>query len=244
MVKTAWRYIEMAQSSIRNFFTSAGEKRKAQDNSEDAPSAKEAKLSEGANKPGKTLRSKSFQNGWYDEFQWLRREAKGPMFCTICESASGSRKSLKSNAFVKGTLNFQRSALSRHMDSDDHLLAKKTITQQRYMAAAKKCATKSVMPILEAQIRTAAFLAQENLSNRKFLKLIDLQLANGASVFLDKKGIYTNHQAPAIMQKYVANVLKDTAVVRIRDSPYLGIMVDESLNIATPKKLVMYFLLH
>ena len=63
------------------------------------------------------------------------------------------------------------------------------------MAAAKKSATKSVMPILEAQIRTAAFLAQENLSNIKFLKLIDLQLANGASVFLDKRGIYTNHQA-------------------------------------------------
>ena len=87
------------------------------------------------------------------------------------------------------------------MDSDDHLLAKKTLTQRRYMAAAKKCATKSAMPILDAQIRTAAFLAEQNLPNRKFLKLIDLQLANGASVFLNKKGIYTNHQAPASMQK-------------------------------------------
>ena len=93
------------------------------------------------------------------------------MYCTICESASGSGKSLKSNVLVKGTLNFQRSALTRHMDLDDHLLAKKTITQQGHMAAAKKNATKSVMPILEAQIKTAAFLAQENLSNIKFLKL-------------------------------------------------------------------------
>ena len=108
------------------------------------------------------------------------------------------------------------------MQSDDHLLAKKTLTEQRYMA--QKCATKAVLPILDAQIRTAAFLAEENLPNRKFHKLIDMQFANGASVFLDKKGIYTNHQAPALMQKYVSNVLKDTAIVRIRDSPYLGII--------------------
>ena len=92
----------MAQSSIHKFFTSPGEKHKTQDNSDDAPSAKIAKLSEGANKPGKTPQSKNFQNGWYDEFQWLRREAKGPMYCTICESASGSGKSLKSNVLVKG----------------------------------------------------------------------------------------------------------------------------------------------
>ena len=42
------------------------------------------------------------------------------------------------------------------------------------------------------------------------------------------------------MQKYMASVLKDTAIVRIRDSPYIGIMVDESLDIATNKKLVMF----
>ena len=182
-----------------------------------------------------TPRLKLFQNAWHQEFIWLRREKDGPMFCTTCESACDTRKSLKSNAFVKGSMNFQRSALTRHTESDDHLLAKKILKEQKYMAAAKKCAHKSVKPILEAQMRTAAVIAEENMANRKFLKLIDLQLSNGASVFLDKKGIYTNHQAPALMQKYMASVLKDTAIVRIRDSPYIGIMVDESLDIATNK---------
>ena len=40
------------------------------------------------------------------------------------------------------------------------------------------------------------------------------------------------------MQKYIANVLKDTTVVRIRNSSYLGLMVDESLDIASNKKLM------
>ena len=96
------------------------------------------------------------------------------MFCLTCESASGARKSLKANAFVKGTVNFQRLkiALVRHMQSDDHLLAKKTLTELGIsMAAAQKCATKSVLPILDAQICTAAFLAEENLPNKKFLKI-------------------------------------------------------------------------
>ena len=111
------------------------------------------------------------------------------MFCLSCEAASNSRKSLKNNAFVTGSTNYQRSALTRHTESDDHALSKKTLTQKRYMEAAQKCATKSVLPVLEAQIQTAMWLAEENLPNRKFLKLIDLQLANGASAFSNKKGI-------------------------------------------------------
>ena len=42
------------------------------------------------------------------------------------------------------------------------------------------------------------------------------------------------------MQGYLAEVLAEMAVVRIRNSKYIGIMVDESLDIATTKKLVMF----
>ena len=193
-----------------------------------------------ASSPKKPKREKKFQPKWISEFQWLRRSDSGDMFCSSCEAASSSSKSLKSNAFVKGTNNFQRSALVRHMESDDHALSKKLETQKRYMSAAKTCVSKSYMPILEAQISTAMWLAEENLPNRKYVRLIDLQLANGASVFSNKKGIYTNHQAPATFQKYIADVLKETALVRIRDSPFIGIMTDESLDIATNKKLIMF----
>ena len=75
-----------------------------------------------------------------------RCDSDGNMFCLSCEAASNSRKSLKNNAFVTGSTNYQRSALTRHTESDDHALSKKTLTQKRYMEAAQKCATKSVLP--------------------------------------------------------------------------------------------------
>lgn len=54
------------------------------------------------------------------------------------------------------------------------------------------------------------------------------------------KGIYTNNQAASVMQGYLAEVLMEMAVVRIKSSPYIGVMVDESLDIATTKKLVTF----
>ena len=96
------------------------------------------------------------------------------MYCSMCINASSLRKSVRSNAFVSGTSNFQRSALIRHMDSDDHILAKKTNTER--MTAAKKIVTKRYLPVLEAQLKTATVMAEENIPNRKFLTLIDLQV--------------------------------------------------------------------
>ena len=67
---------------------------------------------------------------------------------------------------------------------------------------------RSFIPVVEAQLRTAMYLAEENLPNRKFLSLIDLQIGNGANAFEDKKGLFTNHQAVSTsnFQKYIANV--------------------------------------
>ena len=58
------------------------------------------------------------------------------------------------------------------------------------MAAAKKCAHKSVKLILEAQMRTAAVIAEENMANRKFLKLIDLHCQMGLLCFWIKGYLY------------------------------------------------------
>ena len=56
---------------------------------------------------------KKFQNAWLKECEWLRKDADNEslMYCSSCVSASGARRSLKSNAFVLGTVNFQRFAL-------------------------------------------------------------------------------------------------------------------------------------
>lgn len=190
-------------------------------------------------KKSKPKRVKKFQKNWLTEFEWLVHD-NDKMFCNICLRASSTKKSFSSSIFVVGCTNMQRSTLSRHQLSDDHCLAKSVSKQQIYMAAAKEIVNKKHLPVLEAQIKTAIFLAQENLPNRKFIKLIDLQLSNGSTAFDEKKGILTNHQAASTFQEYAANVLRSHALVRIKNSPFIGIMLDESLDIAVNKKLVLF----
>ncbi|XP_069138821.1 uncharacterized protein C17orf113-like [Argopecten irradians] len=42
------------------------------------------------------------------------------------------------------------------------------------------------------------------------------------------------------MQKALADVLREMTIVRVKESPFVGIMVDESMDIATDKKLIMF----
>lgn len=185
----------------------------------------------------KPKRQKVFQNSWLQEFSWLRFGDDCKMYCTVCELfQAGSCE----NVFVEGCENYQHSTLTRHLDNKDHLKAKLAQKQKNYMEAAKTCVIKKSLPLLEAQLKTALFLAENNISNNKYMCLIDLQLSNGASVFKEKQGLFTNHQAPAIFQKYISNVLTDTVIVRLKNSPFIGLMLDESLDIATNKKLVLF----
>lgn len=139
----------------------------------------------------KAKRIKKFQQKWLNEFNWLHFEDE-KMYCNMCVNASSVRKSLQSNKFVCGTNNFQRSALTRHMDTDDHILARKTQSERNYMSAARKVVTSSSLPLLEAQIRTATMMAEENIPNRKFLKLIDLQVNFHDSFFFKENKLSCN----------------------------------------------------
>ena len=120
----------------------------------------------------------NWQGSWLQEFSWLRKDDNNLLFYMFCEKLSGA-----SNTFVSGCKNYLHSTLVRHMELKDHIKAKKAMKEEEYMVAAKKCIKQKTLPVLEAQIRTALFIAENNLSNRRYLNLIDLQLANGASVF-------------------------------------------------------------
>ncbi|KAG1649944.1 F-box only protein 31 [Nymphon striatum] len=100
-----------------------------------------------------SVQSKS-KPSWISQFGWLRYH-DGQMHCLTCEKFNPSSKS----AFIKGTKNFQRSALIRHQESDDHTIACQSKKQKSYMDAARQCATNQYEPILEAQLRTALWLA-------------------------------------------------------------------------------------
>ena len=140
------------QKNITSFFKVNDKSPKSRScesaNNEPGPSSTKRKADDQDESTARKKRVKLFQQKWLSEFDWLRcaDDGTGLMICTTCESVSNTRKSLKCNAFVKGSANFQRSALTRHMESDDHALSKKTIVQKRNMEAHKNVQTNPSCP--------------------------------------------------------------------------------------------------
>ena len=66
------------------------------------------------------------------------------------------------------------------------------------------------------------------------------QIANGCSDLKKTDGIYRHNCIAAELQNFIAEVCKD-ALKRIRSSPFVGLMLDESLDIAIQKMLVLFF---
>lgn len=54
-------------------------------------------------------------------------------------------------------------------------------------------------------------------------------------------GLYRHNSIAPELQTCIAKVCKEDAVKRIQKSPYVGLMLDESLDIAVQKKSVLFF---
>lgn len=169
----------MAQATLGKFgFKTPSDAKSSDDNTNKSSTSKstEAPLTSKSTEAetSKKKYPKRFQNKWLSEFSWLKfDDDKGTMYCLSCSSSS---KSVAQNVFVTGCKNFQRSALVRHQTSDEHKISCLEKKQQVYMKAAVKIVTHDMQSILEAQLRTALYLASENIANRKFASIVDLQV--------------------------------------------------------------------
>lgn len=67
------------------------------------------------------------------------------------------------------------------------------------------------------------------------------QIANGCSDLKKTDGIYRHNSIAAELQNCISEVCKEDALKRIKASPFVGLMLDESLDIAVQKKLVLFF---
>jgi hypothetical protein len=165
------------QRNLSEWFHKSDSSEKSPTLTQSSSANQEPGTSENSVEPPKKKHCKRFQNSWLSEFSWLRFDKdNGKMFCLTCETYEKNTKKCLKSAFTIGTNNFQRSALVRHQKCDDHNVSCNAKKQQSYMTAAVKIVQKKYEPILEAQLRTALYMAKENIANRKFLSLIDLQV--------------------------------------------------------------------
>lgn len=131
---------------------------------------------------------------WLEEFSWLMHEStENHMKCKTCIDAYG-RSTKPSQAFVLGATNFQRSALVRHQSGNDHIVAVKICEQRRCHEEVMRHVEEKSSTALKAEIRTALFMAKEEIADRKFNSLIDLQVSYIPNCFISS--IALSRQGP------------------------------------------------
>ncbi|XP_070550531.1 uncharacterized protein C17orf113-like [Ptychodera flava] len=81
-------------------------------------------------------------------------------------------------------------------------------------------------------------MAKEEIPDRKFVSLIELQRENGCEYL--KTETYTHHDSVKAMQRASADTVREEISQKISDSPFVGILVDETVNVTVHKKLIMF----
>ena len=160
------------------------------------------------------------------------------MVCTICQSASSK------NPFTKpeGCKTWQNSALTRHQDTNEHRQSIKTLELRSQMqAAAKNVESKNVelqsdkIENYMKQLRLVYCLCKNDIAASNFNDLMQVQVLNGVTCDYYKK--------PEIVTEFeqcIESVIEKDILGRIRASPFLGIMLDETCDISVQKKLAIY----
>uniref|UniRef100_A0A1X7VE37 C17orf113 probable zinc finger domain-containing protein n=1 Tax=Amphimedon queenslandica TaxID=400682 RepID=A0A1X7VE37_AMPQE len=178
--------------------------------------------------------SRNFVPSRKDNYSWLEYDSSsGKMFCTLC------RKHKKKNAFsTSGSTKFRRSALTDHSKSLEHTDAVCATHKSKQafpiFASAIESADKAILTLLKA----VYFIAKEDIAILKYLELLNL-LESCSSPNLPRE-LYRNRDACHKFITLIGESIESELGDEMRDSPYLGFMVNESTDQSIRKNLLLY----
>ena len=185
--------------------------------------------------PPKKVLKRRFRPEWKKEFPWLHYdEAKEKMFCTVCEKAK------RKNPFASGgCINFQHSSLTKHAANNDHKVA---LQDAQLRGQFTKCVEKNnekTGSAMKASFNTMYFIVKEEMPLAKFGALVNLQITNGCN---DLKNItHQHHSHVTEMVEIISDCTEEKTISILRESPFVGILLDETSDIPAYKKLVILF---
>ncbi|KAM4622589.1 uncharacterized protein C17orf113 homolog [Discoglossus pictus] len=189
-----------------------------------------------------------FNEHWKEEFTWLEFDYERKlMFCIECRQALVKNKHGKAeNAFTVGTDNFQRHALLRHVTSGAHRQALAVNSEQLAMELQyhheMKSAIKAEMDPSKIAILTTVYsMAKDGILNGKLSSLLDLQKFNLCEALLSsEQNEYYHPSSVREMQAAIVKVLHREDCRRLKESPFIGLVVDETVDIMDHRNLVAF----
>ncbi|XP_068023059.1 uncharacterized protein C17orf113-like isoform X1 [Melanerpes formicivorus] len=192
-----------------------------------------------------------FNEHWKEEFTWLEFDYERKlMFCAECRQALVRNKHGKAeNAFTVGTDNFQRHALLRHVTSGAHRQALAVNWEQLAFESRaqghhpelRSVIKVEVNPAKVAALTTAYWMAKEEIPEEKFSSLLDLQKFNLCQALLAPEHSDL-HQPGSVgeMQAAIAKVLHSEDRHRIKASPFVGLVVEETVDVLQRRSLALF----
>ncbi|XP_060059478.1 uncharacterized protein C17orf113 homolog [Erinaceus europaeus] len=199
-----------------------------------------------------------FNEHWKEEFTWLDFDYERKlMFCLECRQALVRNKHGKAeNAFTVGTDNFQRHALLRHVTSGAHRQALAANRGQpalegqaegggAYSGLASSPNSRGAKVEADqakvAVLTTVYCMAKEDMPDDRCSALIELQRVNLCQALLGMKhGDYYSARRVRDMQVAIASVLHTEACQRLKASPYVGLVLDETSDYPESHSLALF----
>lgn len=175
-----------------------------------------------------------WKEAWFELYDWVHFDRElGRVFCKTCKEGGGKYIYARD-----GSSNVKISGLQDHAKSVEH----KKLTWAKFggKQVLKKQVTTANRLCDEAMIsllRAAYFVGKEGLSFHKFPSLCSLLLA--CKALLPEK---LNHDEKACSEMVfvISCVITRNILDRVRDSPFFGLMIDESTDISVTGHLVVF----
>lgn len=185
------------------------------------------------------VKKRNFQEGWLKQYSWLEYDRiNNAMSCKLC------MKYNKHNSMTVANQNFKTTTLTRHADSADH----KQCVESNQLQGQLQRSVDKVMNDQEAAVvvalKTVFWLVKEDMPISKqgsMLELLsELNTPNVEHLHCTKTVTYESDKSAADMISSMATVIRRKVDNKIINSPCISFLLDESTDIATHKKLVVY----
>ena len=174
------------------------------------------------------------------KYDWLYLE-NGKMKCHPCVNTR------QNNPFSgSGCTNFRNSTLVRHQKTSAHIDALKGLKLQSDMKKSMKKAEHEQIQLQKSSLKsqrhivqlcTVYCMAKNGISARNFEPLMKLQQVNGCTHADD---YYKKPEIVCEMETVLSDQIEKSLLKNITNSPYIGLMLDETCDITVEKKLVIY----
>ncbi|XP_061573635.1 zinc finger protein 862-like isoform X1 [Cololabis saira] len=186
----------------------------------------------------KKPKCRGFRLEWKDKYPWLRCDiidGSEKMFCSHCE------KSGRKNGFTKGSTNMRMSSLVEHSRCNDHVSAVTLSAQRAAMEGHCERAKETSNKKLCSQLKVVFYMAKKDIACHQYEGLTELLGAvPEAPDFVTGDGIYRHSGPVDDMEKALESVVMKQLDEKLKGSDFIGVIIDETVNITVNKKLIIY----